>query len=50
VETAEAKRILMDPVDDTIFFAGEALYTTYEGATVETALASAEQVVKKMLR
>jgi monoamine oxidase len=50
VRSAEAKSKLMAPVEDTIFFAGEALYKPYESSTVETAFASAEAVCKKILK
>ena len=49
-ETIEARKILNLPVADTIYFAGEALSEGDSMGTVEAALASAEDVVKKIER
>ncbi|MCW3084840.1 MAG: FAD-dependent oxidoreductase [Bacteroidetes bacterium] len=46
-ETGEAKKILSEPLEDTIFFAGEALGD--HTGTVEAAMENAKQVVKKVL-
>ena len=40
VETREARKVLSQPVGDTLFFAGEALYEGPAGGTVEAALVS----------
>ena len=44
----EAKRIMNKPVDDTIFFAGEALYSKESLGTVEAALVSGKEVAAKV--
>jgi monoamine oxidase len=49
-ESYEARKILNTDVDNMLFFAGEALNETNEIGTVESALKSAEQVVKKLLK
>jgi monoamine oxidase len=46
-ETAEARKILAEPLADAVFFAGEALGD--HTGTVEAALESAEKAVKQML-
>ncbi len=46
-ETAEAKKIISQPLEDTIFFAGEALGD--HTGTVEAAMENAKQVVKLVL-
>ena len=43
-----AKTILNRPVDDTIFFAGEALYTKEPSGTVEAALISGKEAAAKV--
>jgi monoamine oxidase len=48
-EAKEAKKILCEPVENMLFFAGEAINEKGNSATVESALESAEQVVKKIL-
>ncbi|MCC3160661.1 FAD-dependent oxidoreductase [Hymenobacter sp. 15J16-1T3B] len=45
VGAAAARQVLSTPVADTLFFAGEALYTGEAGGTVEAALSSAAAVV-----
>jgi monoamine oxidase len=50
VATQEAKNILNQPVADTLFFAGEALYEGTEMATVEAALASGISTARKILK
>jgi len=49
VETKKAREILETPTDDTIYFAGEAMFNGTEMGTVEAALASGEAVAKKIL-
>ncbi|MES2702240.1 MAG: NAD(P)/FAD-dependent oxidoreductase [Bacteroidota bacterium] len=46
MDTAAARKILTAPVDDTIYFAGEALYDGPEMGTVEAALGSGSFVAK----
>ncbi len=46
VESQNAKRILNSPLDNTLFFAGEALHEGGEHGTVEAALASALRVAE----
>jgi monoamine oxidase len=50
IGTKEARKILMEPVDDTLFFAGEALYEGNEMGTVEAALVSGKRVAKEVLQ
>lgn len=47
--TAEARQVLNKPVEDTLYFAGEALYTRASQGTVEAALDSGKQVAQKIL-
>jgi monoamine oxidase len=49
VESAAAKKLLNRPLDNTLFFAGEALYTGAHNATVEAALQSGEAAAQKIL-
>ena len=49
VETAAARKVLTEPVENTLFFAGEYLYDGAVMGTVEAALSSGEIVAKKML-
>jgi monoamine oxidase len=44
LQTASARRLLMEPVEDTLFFAGEAVYEGPEMGTVEAALTSGRDV------
>jgi monoamine oxidase len=44
----KAKRIMNMPVDDTIFFAGEALYDKESSGTVEAALISGKEAADKV--
>lgn len=44
-----AKQVLNQPVENTLFFAGEALYSGTSGGTVEAALVSGMTVAKKVL-
>lgn len=48
INTPEVLRVVNEPVEETIFFAGEAFNDGEEMGTVEAALNSAEQVVKKI--
>ena len=50
VASKQAKRILNTPLDDTLFFAGEALNEGADHGTVEGALRSAEFVVSQILK
>ncbi|MDB5209408.1 MAG: amine oxidase [Sediminibacterium sp.] len=45
----QAKQLLVTPVENTLYFAGEALYTGPYAGTVEAALSSAMEVVKKIV-
>jgi monoamine oxidase len=49
VETAASKRILNEPVENIIFFAGEALSEDQSMGTVEAAFASGLAAAKKIL-
>lgn len=47
--TKEARKILQQPVDDTLYFAGEACYEGKDTGTVEAALVSGLQVAEEVL-
>jgi monoamine oxidase len=47
IETASARKILNEPVEDTVFFAGEYLYKGTMMGTVEAALVSGVEVAEK---
>lgn len=49
VGSADAKRVCNTPVDGTLYFAGEALYTGTETGTVEAAVASGREVAAKIM-
>jgi monoamine oxidase len=49
VDSADAKKVLNTPIEDTIFFAGEGLYDGPAMGTVEAAFDSSLQAVKKIL-
>jgi monoamine oxidase len=49
VGSMEAKKLLNTPIGETIFFAGEAFYEGPSFGTVEAALASAKNVVEKIV-
>lgn len=49
LQTSAALKIIMTPVDNTIFFAGEAMYDGPEMGTVEAALASGMETAKRIL-
>jgi len=46
----KARKLLNEPVEGTIFFAGEALYTDESGGTVEAALVNGREVADKVKR
>jgi monoamine oxidase len=48
-KTKAAKDLLNHPVEQTIFFAGEALYSGIYGGTVEAALTSGKQAAQKII-
>ncbi|MEI9918148.1 MAG: NAD(P)/FAD-dependent oxidoreductase [Bacteroidota bacterium] len=48
IETTQAIDLLSQPVEDTVYFAGEAYYHGPEMGTVEAALATGEEVAKKI--
>ena len=50
LHTSSAKEILSEPVANTIFFAGEALYNGTQAGTVEGALQSGAETAKRVLR
>jgi monoamine oxidase len=50
VETPGAMNILSAPIEDTLYFAGEAFYSGPEMGTVEAALASGGEAAEKMSR
>jgi len=50
IQSKNAKDILKDPVEDTIYFAGEAIYTGEAQGTVEAALVSGNEVAKQILK
>lgn len=49
LNTTTARETLSAPLEDTIYFAGEALYAGPAMGTVEAALASAQQTTQRML-
>ncbi len=50
IESVEAKHILRQPIDDTIFFSGEALFEGVPGGTVEAALQSGKKTAQGILK
>jgi monoamine oxidase len=50
VNASDARKTLMEPVENTLFFAGEALYEGTEMGTVEAALVSGKRVAKEVLQ
>ncbi len=50
LQTDDAKKILNAPVEETIFFAGEALYEGAAPGTVEAALVSGREAAQKVMR
>ena len=49
VESKSARKILSEPIENTLFFAGEALYEGTETGTVEAALTNGLQVASAIL-
>jgi monoamine oxidase len=49
-QSADAKKLLTQPVEQTIFFAGEALYAGIIDGTVEAALVSGKEAAQKILQ
>lgn len=49
LQTANARKILNEPVENTLFFAGEALYSGEAPGTVEAALISGRSAAQKIL-
>ncbi len=49
VETKEARKILDESIEDTIYFSGEAMYDGPEMGTIEAALASGKDVAAKII-
>jgi monoamine oxidase len=49
VESAKALKLFNTPIQDTIFFAGEAFYNGPSPGTVEAALVSAKNAVGKII-
>ncbi len=49
VNTSEARKVLNEPVDKTLYFGGEALYEGAEMGTVEAALASGKNVAQRII-
>lgn len=49
LQTDAARKTLLEPVENTLFFAGEALYEGPEMGTVEAALTSGRSVASKIL-
>ena len=50
VHTVEARKTLIEPVEETLFFAGEALYDGPEMGTVEGALSSGERAANELMK
>jgi len=50
IATAEARKILTEPEQDTLYFTGEALYNGPEMGTVEAALSSGKDVAERIAR
>lgn len=49
VGSVEAKKLLNTPMNDTLYFAGEALYQSTETGTVEAALTTGKDVATKII-
>ena len=47
---AESKAILREPVEETLYFAGESMYEGPHGGTVEAALVNGKEVAEAMLK
>jgi monoamine oxidase len=50
LETVKAQKLFQTPVDQTIYFAGEAFYNGPSPGTVEAALLSAKNVAKEIMK
>jgi len=50
LRSEELKQTLLTPVNDTIYFAGEAFYTGESQGTVEAALGSGKEVAERIIR
>ena len=50
VGSKNAKRVINDSIEETLYFAGEAYHEGSEGGTVEAALLNGEAAAKKILR
>ncbi|MBE7169717.1 MAG: FAD-dependent oxidoreductase [Williamsia sp.] len=50
VQTEQARKTMIHPVENTLFFAGESLYEGPEMGTVEGALSSGKRAAEEMLR
>jgi len=50
LQSKKAKTILKEPVENTIYFAGEAIYTGNAPGTVEAALVSGKEVAEQVLK
>ncbi|UOQ71523.1 flavin monoamine oxidase family protein [Hymenobacter cellulosilyticus] len=49
VDSEQAQQVLTTPVEDTLFFAGEALYSGPAMGTVEAAFSSGQQAARRLL-
>ena len=49
LHTTEARKILSTPIEQTLFFAGEALYDGHEMGTVEAALTTGKEVANQII-
>jgi monoamine oxidase len=49
LQTNEARKVLSMPIENTLFFAGEALYDGHAGGTVEAALVSGLEAARSMV-
>jgi monoamine oxidase len=50
LETKQGHEELMKPIDNVVFFAGEALYTGFESSTVEGALGSGKETAELIIK
>ena len=50
IQSAKAKAMLKRPVEDTLYFAGEAIYTGNAPGTVEAALVTGKEVAEQLLK
>jgi monoamine oxidase len=46
--TSDARKQLKEPIDQTIFFAGEGIYDEHDGGTVEAALVTAQELAGRL--